>query len=268
MIRFMMLAGLVSAAVVPNVLAQKPPPVDKPTVTLTPPQTGADGKLVVVYPKAKLLEVLREAIPAAGVDLPDQKLGNQLIYRDVQLNKLKAVDLKPSSLTLEKDVIAVAGTPAVTGELNAKYEHVVIEPKLPPVIKSDWRPKGATPFEIKVEVRGTCKASFTGGDVVRDCRLRLETRADFVKITDVKVQTDDLLLTIVKESVAVVGKAFPNEGLNKKIKDELTRTVDTDPFAGLDAKDLEPLGRYKVKGVTVNTDAVQVTVTAALIPRP
>jgi hypothetical protein len=269
MVQRLLLAGLLSTAAVALDAAAQPPalPPDLPTVTITPPQGGTDGKLVIVYPKAKLLEEVRNAIPAE-VALPDQKLGNQLIYHDVELNKVKAAGVKPASLALDKNVFTVAGTPTVNGDLNCKYEHIVVKPGLPPKVERDWRPKGATPFEIKIEVRGKCEVSFTGGDVLKDGRLRLETKADLVRITSVKLDTGDLALKALEAVIGVVGREFPNELLNKPIKDGLTRKFEVDPFRTVPAKDREGLDRYKVKDVKVDAAADKVTVTAALTPRP
>jgi hypothetical protein len=261
--------------------AQPAPDVaDAIRVTIKPPRGTTDGKLTVFVPKAKILEEVRKAIPES-VALPDQRLGNQLIYRDVQLNKVKAVDLKPSSLSLQGDVFRVEGTPTVTGDLNALYEHVVITTEVRtvakvfgrevkqsvPVVKSDWRPKGAAPFAIKVEVRGTARVSVTGNGALKDHRLHLETRADHVKIVDVRLHSDDLLYKIVKELVGVVGKAFPNEGLNKPIKDGLTRGFDIDPFQNMAPKDREQFGQLAVKNVAVNSTDSEVKVTADLTGR-
>jgi hypothetical protein len=274
-------AWLVVGGAIWSVAAQQPSGTSSAIrVAITPPQGQSAGKLVVVMAKAKLLEEVRNAIPEA-IPLPDQKLGNQLSYHDVQLNKVKVKDVRPSSLRLEGDVFHVAGTPTVTGELNALYEHVVIKTEVKtvgkflgreikvgvPVVKRDWRPMGAAPFDIRVEVRGTAKLSFGGVGTLKDGRVHVETRADHVKITDVRLRTDNRLYRFVKDLVVLVGKAFPNEGLNKPIKNALTRDFDIDPFQGLAAKDRDQLGTFMVKNVTIATTDSDVKVSADLILR-
>jgi hypothetical protein len=271
---------LLAGGALPASAAPAPDDQDEARVTLTPPQGNADGKLVIVFPKGKLLKEVHKSIPES-VTLPDQKLGNQLIYRDVQLNDITAADLKPSSLTLDGGVFRVAGTPTVKGNLNAQYEHVVVTTEVRtigkiwgrevkqsvPVTKSEWRPKGAAPFTIKLEVRGTCKVSFTGKGPLKDQHLRLETQADYVRITNVELKTDDLVYKAVKELVGVVGKALPNEGLNKPIKDALTQSFDVDPFKSLSQKERDQLGQFEVKKVTTQTTDSEVTVSADLAAR-
>src|SRR5262249_46206245 len=151
-----------------------------------------------------------------------------------------------------------AGRPEVVGNVKALYEHVVIRMELRTVAKvfgkeiktnvpvhhSDWRPKGDAPFSIAAEVRGTAKGSFSGSGAMRDQRLRIETRADYVKITDVRLQSDDLLYKIVREVVGIVGQAYPNEGFNKPIKDALTRSFDVDPFRNLKPEELADLDQF------------------------
>jgi hypothetical protein len=264
-----------------HAVAQQPPKAgDAVEVAITPPTDGADGSLVVVMPKAKLLEAIAKAIPESA-DVPEQKLGDKLIYRDLRLSKVKATGLKPASLALDGNVFRFAGTPTVTGELNALYEHVVITTEVRtvgkvagreikqsvPVSRSDWRPKGAAPFSITADVRGTCAVSFAAGDTLKDLRVRLDTKADFVQIKDVKLTTDDVVYKAAKELIGIAGKAFPNEGVNKPIKDALTCRLDIDPFKDSPAKDRDRLGRYKVKDVAVRTTEGEVRVTAILLPR-
>lgn len=246
------------------------------SVSVTPPRDGRAGKLVLIVPKAEVLAAVRKAIPdSAGI--PEQKLGDKAIYRDVRLSNLKAVGLTPTSLSFDNGVFHVAGNPAVKGELNAIYLHVVVnmvekeveilgqkaKVKVPQQT-SGWRPRPPTPFEVKAEVRGTCKVSFPGGGVLAEQRLHLETQAEYVRITEVKVTTDDVFLKIVEGVLGAVGGAFPNEGLNKPIKDALTRSVDLDPFQSLSKQDRDGLKKYKVRNVAVDTTDAQVKITADL----
>lgn len=278
----MLLTGVVLLALASPPAAAQPAPkaADAIDVIITPPAGGAEGSLVVVMPKAKLLEAVGKAIPESA-DIPDQKLGNKLIYRDLTLGKVKATGLTPASLTLDGNVFRISGTPTVTGELNALYEHVVVTTTIKtigkignreikqavPVVTSDWRSKGAAPFSITADVSGTCAVSFVTGDTLKDLRLRLDTKADNVQIKDIKLTTDDVVYKAAKELIGVAGKVFPNEGVNKPIKDGLTRRFDIDPFAHLPAKDRDRLGQFKAKDVAVRTTDSEVKVTAVLLPR-
>lgn len=267
-------------SVAPSRTAPLPDARDEIRVTITPPQGGPNGRIVITLRKAKLLEEVRKAIPDS-VALPDQKLGDKLIYRDVQLNHLTAVDLKPSSLTFDAGTFGFAGTPVVKGDLNALYEHVVITTEVKtvakvggievkqsvPVKKSDWRPKGAAPFTIKLDVQGTCKVSFKGDGLLKDQQLHLDTRADYVRISGVELKSDDPLYKIVKEVIGVVGKAFPNEGLNKPIKEGLTRSFDIDLFKNLSQKDRAQLGPFGAKNATISSTDTDVRVSGDLVTR-
>jgi hypothetical protein len=202
------------------------------------------------------------------------------MYRDVHLNKVKASGLKPSSLSLDGDFFRISGNPEVKGDLNALYEHVVVTTEVRtvakifgreikqsvPVVRSDWRPKGAAPFSIKVEVRGTARVSFRGSGSLKDHRLYIDTRAEYVKVTDVQLPSDDLIYKVVKELVAV-GRAFPNEGFNKPIKDGLTRGFDIDPFRSLSPERRAELDQFRVKNVRVDSSNREVKVTADLTLR-
>ena len=263
--------------------AQKAVAADSPDsirLKLKIPAAGKEGRLELRVPKARLISEIERAIPATTA-IPDVKLGDKLIYRDVQLNKLKATGLKPKVLKFEDGVFRVEGTPEVTGDLNSLYNHVVIkmetrtvskvlgrEIKMDvPVEHSEWRPKGAAPFSVKADVRGTCKISFTAADRLDTVRLRLNTQADFVRITDVRLQSDEPLYNVLKELVAVVGRAFPNDGINKPIKDAMTRQIDIDVFQGLAAADRQQLEGLRAKDIVVTTTKDEVKVTATLIKR-
>src|SRR5205085_1930959 len=137
-----------------------------------------------------LLEQAHKAVPES-VEIPDQELGNQLIYRDVQLNKLKAVGLKPDSLTIEDGRFNFTGTPRVSGVLNVLYEHIVVTTEVRtiakvfgkeikqavPVVHRDWRPKPEAPFTVRIEVAGTCTVTVTDGQTLNGARICLQSQA-------------------------------------------------------------------------------------------
>lgn len=97
----------------------------RPTIKLKLAPEGEEGQLEIHVSKTQLLQFLEREIPAA-TDLPEQKLGDQLIYHDVQLNKVRAASLKPTTIRLADGKLQLAGEPLVSGELNALYEHIVI----------------------------------------------------------------------------------------------------------------------------------------------
>ena len=275
--RFPLLTALAAIPIATATARQAAPPAVA-VVDLKPPQDGKDGTLAVTYPKEALLDAVRRAIPDS-VALPEQEVPDQLLYHDIRLSDLKAVDLKPSSLTLDGGEFYLAGSPTVAGALNAKYQHVVVTTQITtvkvfgrevktstPVVKRDWRPKAPAPFRIKVDVRGTCKLTLPGDGPLKDRRLHVETKAEYVRIASVRIDSDDPAYKIIGEVVGVVGQAFPNEGLNKPIKDGLTRGFDIDPFKDMPAADRDRLGQFRVKNVVVRTTETEVQITADLTP--
>jgi hypothetical protein len=259
-------------------------PASKParsvlTIRLNVPKGSTDGELVVIAPKQALLAELEKAIPET-VAIPNQKLGNQAIYRDVKLTDLKVGQIKPR-LSIDHEAIQVVGTPRLTGKLDALYEHVVVTTEVKtiakvlgrevkqsvPVVHSDWRPKGAMPFTIDAQVSGTCVASFPTAKSLDDQRIRLDTRATQVKITDIHIETNDPLVQAVVQLLAVVGRAFPNEGLNAPIRDALTRRIEIDPFNGFNKDQRKQFKAYRVKSVTIKTTPDEVRVVAVLANR-
>jgi hypothetical protein len=253
---------------------------EKIRVSLVQPLGMNEGKLEIRVPKQRLFDEVTKGIPES-VDLPDERLGNQLIYRDVELNKVKATGLKPSSLSFKEGKLYVEGAPSVKGELNCLYEHVVIKSEVRtigvilgreikqavPVVHRDWRPKGPAPLTIKVEIRGTCEPSFPDAESLDKQRIQIKTQADFVKITSVDITTDDGLVRLITGVVAAVGKAFPNEGFNKPIKDALTRQIDIDPWKDLPDDQKMSLQGLKVKDAKLTSTETEVIVSAVLIKR-
>jgi hypothetical protein len=246
-------------------------------IEIKPPTIGADGKLVLKMPKDRMLKELDRAIPASA-PIEAQKLGDLLIYRDVKLDEIKASELKPSSLTLEDDVFRISGSPVVSGKITGLYEHVVVTTEVKtiakifgreikqavPVVKSDWRHKDLAAFSIKVDLNGNARVAFSKGTALADQRIRIATSADRVRIADIDLKTDELIVKVAREVIGTIGKAFPNEAFNKPIKDSLARTIEIDPFRDMPAKELQKLKRYDVKDVQVKTANDEVTATAVL----
>lgn len=134
-----------------------------------------------------------------------------------------------------------------------------------PVKRSDWRPKGPTPFTIKVELAGTATFSLTEGDSVDKQRLRITSKVDIVRITEVKLDTNDAGLKLLANIVGVVGKALPNEGFNKPIQTALTREFDVELFQNLSVEDRSQLQSVKLKDVLFETQPDEVRITAKVL---
>jgi hypothetical protein len=72
---------------------------------------------------------------------------------------------------------------------------------------------------------------------------------------------------IVKEVIGAVGKAFPNEGFNRAIKDAMARTISIDPFPGLSQIDSTHIPSYKLMRTSSRSAAEEVTIRAILVIR-
>lgn len=256
-------------------------------------------------PKNQFLEGTKQAVPMS-VSLRDNKLGNHLIYRDVQFNRVAIRNLKPPSLVnqvrleaalkralgvnqvgleaaLERAREAKASlkelaaqlnldsagftfklAPEIVFDLNALYEHVEVKSEVRtigrilgreikqavPVVYRQWKPRGAAPVSIKLEIGGKARLNAIGGPSLADKRIRLEMSYEEVRVTSVEVQKGDALMALARDLLAV-GGAIKNEGWNVAIRNALPKTIDIDPFAGVSPDAMRWIKRIRIDDVFI-----------------
>jgi hypothetical protein len=231
--------------------AQQPPV--RFALKFTAPREGHDGQLEIRASQETVMSAIRSALPKS-MDLPDQKLDNQLVFKNVQLKKLKANDLQPDKLEIQNDVVKLAGKPTVCGDLQYDQTVIGMERQRHGVITIDvpvTRNQTATvPFTSDLEIKGRVTLSLVAGKNLSQSRIRVDTQVEHLKITKLAIQGVGALPAIITRELE---QRLPRD-INKAL------SADIDPFKDSPAEQRQEFEAYKVKSVSLTTgDEVKVT---------